>query len=83
MVDISIKQTLFPDDACDVTDGKKNNFKLLYSQLNICSNISGLKLNKDKCTILKLGRLRNSKVNLCKDKHFNWTSYKATALRIT
>jgi len=46
------------------------------------SKISGLKLNKDKCTVLQLGSLRNTQVHFCKDKHFNWTSDKATTLGI-
>ena len=48
----------------------------------IFSNISGLKLNKDKCTILKHGSLRHTPVNFCKEKHFYWTSEKATTLGI-
>ena len=46
------------------------------------SKISGLTLNKDNCTVLKLGSLRNSHINLCNDKHFNWTSDQATTLGI-
>jgi len=46
------------------------------------SKLTGLTLNKDKCTVLKLGSLRNSQINFYKDKHFNWTSDQATTLGI-
>jgi len=80
---IEIKQTRFADDACFITDGKKNSFQTLVTTIEIFSNISGLKLNKENCTILKLGSLRYTGVNFCKNKHFYWTSNKATTLGIT
>ena len=68
-----------------ITDGKKKWFQTVVVTTEIFSNISGLKLNKDKCTtcILKLGSLRNTEVNFSKNKHFNWTSNKASTLGFT
>jgi len=80
---IELKQTLFADDACFITDSEKKSFQTLIKTIKKFSNISGLKLNKDKCTILKRGRLRNTDINLCKENKFNWTSEKATTLGIT
>jgi len=34
-------------------------------------------------TAYKLGRLRNTDINFCKENKFNWTSEKATTLGIT
>lgn len=40
-------------------------------------------MNKDKCTVLKLGSLRNTHINFCNDNNFKWTSEKASTLGIT
>ena len=66
---IEIKQALFADDACFITDGQRKSFQTLVTTIENFSNISGLKLNKDKCTIFKLGSLRNTEVFFYKNKH--------------
>jgi len=66
---IEIKQALFADDACFITDGQRKSFQTLVTTIEHFSNISGLKLNKDKCTIFKLGSLRNTEVFFYKNKH--------------
>ena len=60
---IELKQTLFADDACFITDGEKKSFQTLIKTIESFSNISGLKLNKDKCTILKRGRPHKTQIN--------------------
>jgi len=45
---IELKQTLFADDACFITDGEKKSFHTLVTTIENFSKISGLKLNKDK-----------------------------------
>jgi len=60
-----MKRTLFVDDACFITDGEKKSFQTLVTTIEFFPNIAGLKLNKNKCTILKLGSLRNTEVNFC------------------
>ncbi|KAH3849189.1 hypothetical protein DPMN_091585 [Dreissena polymorpha] len=44
---------------------------------------SGLKLNKSKCTVLRVGKLKQSNVQYKKEMKFNWTSDEATTLGIT
>ena len=80
---IELKQTLFADDACFITDGQRKSFQTLVTTIEFFSNISGLKVNKDKCTILNLGSLGKTEINFCKNIHFKWTSNKATTLGIT
>ena len=80
---IELKQTLFADDACFPLDGRKQSFETLIKTLDEFSCISGLKLNKNKCTVLRLGRLKNSTIQFCKEHKFNWTSKEATTLGIT
>ena len=80
---IELKHTLFADDACFITNGQRKSFHTLVTTTEHFSNISVLKLNKDKCTTLKLGSLRNTDVNFCKTKHLNWTCNKATTLGYT
>ena len=44
---------------------------------------SGLKLNKSKCTVLRVGKFKQSNIHLKKEMKFNWTSDEATTLGIT
>jgi len=69
-----IKQTLLADDATFCTDGSKQSFENLVNVLNNFGNISGLKLNQAKCTVLRSGTLKNCNVTFCKKKTFIWTS---------
>ena len=80
---IELKQTLFADDACFLTNGEQNSFLTLMKTLENFSYISGLKLNKNKCTILKLGRLRYANIERNYGKKYNWTSTSASTLGIT
>ncbi|KAH3883935.1 hypothetical protein DPMN_007905 [Dreissena polymorpha] len=44
---------------------------------------SGLKLNKSKCTVLRVGKLKQSNVQYKKEMKFHWTFDEATTLGIT
>ena len=80
-----IKQTLFADDATFCTDGSKQSFENFVNVLNNFGNISGLKLNRAKCTVLRSGtlkKLKNCKVTFCKKKMFIWTSESAKTLGV-
>ena len=57
-----IKETLFADDAIFFTDGSKKSFESLIDVLDNFKYISGLKLNHLKCTALKVGSLKTSKI---------------------
>ena len=48
--------------------------------LNNFWNISGLKLNHAKCTVLSSGTLKNCNVTFCKKNTFIWTSESAKTL---
>ena len=63
-----IKNTLFADDATFLTDGSKESFTTLIDILDNFSNISGLKLNSSKCTVLKSGSLKDSNIKKCPKK---------------
>ena len=84
MHNLEIKNTLFADDATFVTDGTETSFVTLINTLDDFAKISGLKLNNEKCNVLKAGA---SKVNIQKQyldhKHFLWSSEKAKALGLT
>ena len=84
MHNIELKNTLFADDATFVTDGTETSFVTLINTLDDFAKISGLKLNNEKCNVLKAGA---SKVNIQKQyldhKHFLWSSEKAKALGVT
>ena len=77
-----IKNTLFADDATFITDGSEKSFKTLISVLENFSFISGLKLNTAKCTVLRAGLLKLSKVTFCHNKKFVWSSDQAKTLGI-
>ena len=75
---IEIKNTLFADDATFLTDGSRQSFETLVSVLDNFSNISGLKLNINKCNVLKAGSLKTFR--FCENKHFQCKSDYAKAL---
>jgi hypothetical protein len=77
-----IKNTLFADDATFLTDGSKESFTTLINILDNFSNISGLKLNTSKCTVLKSGSLKDSNIKYCPKKKFTWSSDYVKALGI-
>ena len=78
-----IKQTLFADDACFLLDGSRLSFETLIATLDNFSKISGLRLNKNKCTVLRIGRMKFSNIIFCKKHNFSWTSESAKTLGIT
>ena len=56
---MELKNTLFADDATFMTDGSKKSFETLIEVLDNFSFISGLKLNENKCNVLRIGSLKN------------------------
>jgi len=79
---IEIKQTLFADDACFPLDGSQQSFENLISTLNNFSNISGLKLNNNKCSVMTLGSLTHKNVKYCPKEKFEWNCEHAKVLGI-
>lgn len=78
-----IKQTLFADDASFSVDGSEKSFKELIKTLEKFALISGLKLNKTKCTILKIGTLKDDKSQWCNTNLYTWSNDQASTLGIT
>jgi hypothetical protein len=74
---------LFADDATFVTDGSKESFETLIAILDDFNKISGLKLNEKKCNALKVGSLRHSETEYCRNRNFQWTSDNAKSLGMT
>ncbi|KAH3846206.1 hypothetical protein DPMN_088505 [Dreissena polymorpha] len=81
--DEEIKQSLFSDDATYFLNDNYDSFHNLIESLTLYGLTSGLKQNKSKCTVLRVGKLKQSNVQYKKEMKFNWTSDEATTLGIT
>ncbi len=78
-----VKQTIFADDASFTLDGSEKSFTELIKTLDNFATTSGLKLNKSKCTALKMGTLKYSTRKWCNSNVFTWSSDQASTLGIT
>jgi len=78
--DQEIKQTFFADDATFFNDGSATSFKALVETLHNFRQISGLNLNSTKSTVMRIGSLKNSNFEYCKENKFIWTSDGAKTL---
>ena len=78
-----IKQSLFADDATYFCNNNPSSFNNLIKSLTLFGNVSGLKLNKSKCTVLKVGNYRHTNIHLKTEINFHWTSKEASTLGIT
>jgi exonuclease III len=78
-----IKQTLFADDATFINNGEKGSFEKLIHVISDFENVSGLRLNTKKSTVLRIGTLNKTNIILAKDKKFIWTSTQAKTLGMT
>ena len=61
---LEIKQTLFADDATYFNNGDETSLAALIEILNIVSFVSGLCLNINKTTILRVGSLKKYRSNI-------------------
>lgn len=80
---IEIKQSLFSDDATFFNNGTKESFEKIIEILDQFEKESGLKLNTQKTTILRIGSLRDTDIKYCRHKKIIWTSDSANTLRMT
>ena len=78
--DTEIKQTMFADDATFITDGTEQSFNALIETIDNFGTISGLKLNANKTTVLRVGSLKYTDIVYKKRKKMIWTSESAKAL---
>ena len=60
------KSTLFADDATFALDGSFKSFNELINILETFKSISGLKRNNIQTTVLRIGSLRNNKIEYMK-----------------
>ena len=79
---LEIKQTLFADDATYFNNGDKTSLAALIEILNIVSFVSGLCLNINKTTILRVGSLKNTDQTYFPEKKLFWTNTSAKTLGI-
>ena len=76
------KSTMFADDATFAMDGSLKSFQKLLCILDDFKLISGLKLNVNKTTILRVGSLKYTNIQHLKNLRFLWTSNSAKTLGI-
>ena len=77
------KKSLFADDASFILDGSLKSFETLVDILNNFSYISGLKLNSNKCQVLRIGSMIQNEVVYLNKRKFRWSSKEASALGFT
>ena len=77
-----IKQSLFADDATFFNNGDEASFKQLFETLNTFSKVSGLNLNTNKTTILRVGSLKHTTLTYLPNNKFVWTSTSAKTIGI-
>ena len=76
------KSTMFADDATFAMNGSLKSFQKLLCILDDFKLISGLKLNVNKTTILRVGSLKYTNIQHLKNLRFLWTSNSAKTLGI-
>ena len=76
------KSTMFADDVTFAMDGSLNSFQKLLCIRDDFKLISGLKLNVNKTTILRVGSLKYTNIQHLKNLRFLWTSNSAKTLGI-
>lgn len=76
---------MFADDATILLDGSAESFEEMMQVFEEFSHVSGLNLNYNKCTVLRIGSMRNQHdIIYCKKKYGQilWTSESAKTLGI-
>lgn len=75
-----LKDTCYADDASFILDGSKKSFETLIDVLENFRCVSGLKLNANKCQVLRIGATKNTNIIYLEKKKFQWSSTVAKAL---
>ena len=76
------KSTMFADDATFAMDGSLKSFQKLLCILDDFKLISGLKLNVNETTILRVDSLKYTNIQHLENLRFLWTSNSAKTLGI-
>ena len=74
------KASLFADDAAFIMDGTGQSFETLIYIMDNFSYISGLRLNTNKCQVLRIGFM---KINTSEYRKYVWSSDEAKCLGMT
>ncbi|KAH3715147.1 hypothetical protein DPMN_057853 [Dreissena polymorpha] len=76
-----IKQTLFADDATYFLNDNYESFHNLIESLTLFGITSGLKLNKSKCTVLRVNVINvASRINTLTTFHQDWINIPASTV---
>ena len=78
------KTSLFADDVAFIMNGTSKSFETLINIMDNFSYVSGLRLNTNKCQVLRIGTLRNTVfVHHLNKRKFSWSSEKCSCLGMT
>ena len=77
-----MKQSLFADDVTYINDGSKTTFETLIKTIKSFGQISGLKLNTSKSTILRVGTLKTSRISFLDENNYQNDKCEAKTLGI-
>ena len=78
-----IKTSLFADDAAFIMDGTRKSFETLINIMDNFSYISGLRLNTNKCQVLRIGSMKINTIEYLKNRKYLWSSDEAKCLGMT
>ena len=70
--EVEILLSQFADDTTVCLDGTEGSFKECMRMLKLFSEISGLKINKEKTIIVWLGSMKNSNERFLRNENFCW-----------
>ena len=74
------EDTCYADDASFILDGSRQSFATLIDVLENFRCVSGLKLNANKCQVLRIGATKNTNITYLEKEKFQWSSTVAKAL---
>ena len=77
------KTSLFADDAAFIMDGTRKSFETLINIMDNFSYISGLRLNTNKCQVLRIGSMKINTTEYLKNRKYVWRSDEANCLGMT
>ena len=77
------KTPLFADDAAFIMDGTRKSFETLIYIMDNFSFISGLRLNTNKCQVLRIGSMKINTIEYLKNRKYLWSSDEAKCLGMT
>ena len=82
---MEFKLTEFTDDTTLMLDGSQHSLQAALNILEIFGNMSGLRMNKDKTKMIRIGRKRFCREKLITSANLNWddTDFMLLGLRFS